>query len=116
MKKAQIKNINECREVIEDWRKSQLPISEYCRKHNIPLSSFRYYKQKVLKNVESVEIKKKFKEIDFSPSPVNLTKHSVPESTEINVSFGDFIKVTLADGFDSDEFSKVAKVLNGLVC
>ncbi len=108
------KSILECRQILDDWKRSGLSVSKYCRENNIKLTSFRSYQQTEIKYLGNSELQAKFKEIEFPTTQDNPLQD--PDSTEIKVSFGDSINVTLSNGFNPDEFSKVASVLNGILC
>ncbi|MCP4392883.1 MAG: hypothetical protein GY804_01220 [Alphaproteobacteria bacterium] len=109
------KSIDECSQIINDWKSSGLLIPEYCRKNNIPLISFRKYQQKVIKEADQLDLQTKFEEIEFSAesSPQNL---KTALCSEMTVSFGGNVNVTLKPGFNQDEFSKVVQVLSGVLC
>ncbi len=115
LQRAKAKSLDECLEIIDDWKSSQLPISEYCRQKSIPLSSFRNYQQKVIKEADQPKLQEKFKEIEFSAESSPQRSKTAPCS-EMTVNFGANINVILKPGFNHEEFSKVVQVLSGVLC
>jgi hypothetical protein len=111
------RSIDECSQIIDDWKSSGFPILEYCRKHNISLTSFRKYQQKVIRESDNSEQSHKFKEFEFrKPLSTEAEAEDGIEHSNMTISFGGNINVTLKPGFNQDEFSKVVQVLSGVLC
>lgn len=91
-------------EQIENWKNSNLSQVDYCKRNNLKIATFQYWRSK-------------FNQSDHSQSllPVTITSSAPPISQEnssgVSLQIGEKIKVELETQFDSDTLSALLDIL-----
>lgn len=84
------------------WKKSGLTQSEYCRRNQLSIKCFTYWKSKTGKPGPSMKL------VAVPVSPVSRPK----ESAELAFVLGDRYRVEVGDGFNPETFEKLVRVLS----
>lgn len=84
------------------WKKSGLTQAEYCRRNQLSIKCFTYWKSKTEKSGPSIK---------FVPVPVSPAR-GPKESSELAFVLGDRYRVEVGDGFNPETFEKLVRVLS----
>lgn len=99
-----------------DLEESGLTQEEWCRNHNIPYSTLRYWLSKLKKEVELESRETNWLKVDMSTSNEIATVR-IPETSStiggINIRFGEFT-VELQSGCDPQRVFEVLRMLKAL--
>jgi len=90
---------------IEDWRSSDLPQTEYCRRHDLLHHRFFYWKQKFRR-----DSKPSFIELKLPPvTPPKM----IPPASSLRISFSRF-QIAVDRDFDPATLCRLVSTLEGL--
>lgn len=84
---------------IKKWFQSGLSQAAYCRKYNLKIKSFTYFKSRLNKNLP----------IQFVQVPVEPVR--APSFVKLNV--GSSFQIEIPDGFSQNTLTQVLQVLRG---
>ncbi len=84
------------------WKKSGLTQAEYCRRNQLSIKCFTYWKSKTEKPDPSIKL---------VPVPVSPARWPKP-SAELAFVLGDRYRVEVGDGFNPETFEKLVRVLS----
>lgn len=102
-------------ETVEAWSRSGLSQVEYCRRHELTLSTFRWWRRKLRDRAVSLPNKISSKVVNHSFLPVHLLEPQSHHSfIEIHLPGERRIQVT--PGFDPETLKKVLAVLDACAC
>jgi transposase-like protein len=100
MPKRRYTTEEERQSLVEDWKKSGLSMSEYCRQNNLALASLSEWKRSILRN------KIQFKEVKSQASTDTTTPSNI-----IEIILDQRIKIRLQQVTDVSLLIKIAKGL-----
>jgi len=100
-----------------DLEESGLTQEEWCKNHNIPYSTLRYWIRKLRREAETESRETNWLKVDMSAGNEIATVH-IPEVTEnivggINIRFGEFT-VELQNGCSPKQVFEVLRMLKAL--
>ena len=83
------------------WKKSGLTQAEYCRRNQLSIKCFTYWKSRVERREPSMKL---------VPVPVSPVREK--ESAELSFVIGERYRVEVRDGFNPETFEKLVRVLS----
>lgn len=93
---------NEWEETLKLWGTSEDSKASFCRKNNIPLSTFQYHLQKGKKNVDDT---------GFVKVPIPIKEKVENPSVEIRT---DYCTISMGENFDKHTLSVILKTLRAV--
>lgn len=90
----------------ENWQKSGLNQTRYCRENNILEQTFRYYKQKLIENKNKQEL------VELTPRfSTGITRKA---SSNLEVVINNSYRIKIPDNFKPETLQILIKTLEGL--
>ena len=91
---------------VDAWRRSNLSIAEYCRRHNLSHHALRYWKKKNERaddaGVTLVPV----------PLPKTIHGHSLNRQASLKVEVGNRFKIEVGDDFTATTLIRLVKTLD----
>jgi len=98
---------NHWKKHIEKWKESGLTQSEYCRRNDLKIKSFGYWKGRILNNEPS--------EVQFCRLPVPvIQKETSPPEHSLVLRIGKHHEITIGDKFKPETLSRLIHTLRNL--
>lgn len=105
------KKRNHWRRHLQKWRESGLPQTQYCRKKNLSLKSFVYWKRTLAEKIAPSH--------RLVPVPVEQifcppAKTATPQSSGLTLVHNQTLRVEIAEEFNPATLGNLLRVLEGL--
>ena len=96
------RDANEWQDMLKVWERSGSSRAEFCREHDVPVSTFDYWRKKQRDNV------------DESPRLVKIPRKAtaVVEAANIRIIIDGRLSVELRDGFTAENLSTVLQAIS----
>ncbi len=105
-------NIVKWKHEVSKWSASGLSQHEYCRRMNIPCSTFHgwYSKLKKLDVEVAAAVTSSFVRMKFNDSRL-LSEEVQSKLSGVNISIGESVNICLSRGFEVKDFQRAVKAL-----
>jgi len=100
--------------IVADWKKSGLPVSQYCIDHGLNRTNFFAWKKKMerddIKPEKTVKPVKSKKTESFVPVKFAPEKKAV----SLSIRIGDSIRIEVEDNFDTPQLVRIVEALGSI--